>query len=784
MRNNKVLKLRTKIIPKLIEILIPAFVATLLCAGFTMMVGNAFSLRFSFVLVLISVSIGSLFFTAVHNVNSKFLSIAVTVLTIAALIIMVNYDFLHLEYGWWAFLYYVKRYVYYDLPGDYPIPVLWKESVCTFLIMYDLIAASITTFFIAKRRFILLPIVLYLPLLWCAIANTTVTPTRDATVIAAAGVIMLLLVFAYRKKKKATSERALLVLGIPILLYAFVVGLFFPTKYYKQDKLANDILLGMRDFFSGIDSDSFMIDVIDKAIYGNEDPHPLTEKLEFNPFTSLSHTDNDLTKVGPFNPPEGEIMTVYRDYNVGYIDKALDDEWTSDDTDINFNMSSCYCLYLKVESLDTYKENKLTNSYYTLDAYSGAEYELTNSPYYARIEPLLPTNLTISPYYHDLYITSVDADEVRLTEEIDPNAVYMIFFDDNAAQDGMFVYPVAGTPVKMDDRYNNTYEEAYVYGITSSVPERTRDALIMSGSLPDWYLDIYFGRSEMSDCDKVRAVTEYVRSLHPYDENTDYPPNGVDFVPWFVTNGKTGICVHYATTTVILLRMIGIPARYVRGYVDPRSYPGAPSTVYSQQSHGWFEFYVSGYGWIMGDSTPGMEKYAKYYNIDAVAAAYPEIEDVKFSRTRFDVIEDLPADDTSKDAADETTDEIIETEEEDNSGDIKVLLAALVVIVLVTAFSKLVWLIFWKIRFAKKDPGDKILERYHFFNLMSKFLKKGLPTRAMEVVYKVTFSHEEITDDDLKKFIRAGNKGLALVSARLPIHKKILFKLISFKVRS
>ena len=808
MRNNKVLKLRTKIIPKLIEILIPAFVATLLCAGFTMMVGNAFSLRFSFVLVLISVSIGSLFFTAVHNVNSKFLSIAVTVLTIAALIIMVNYDLLHLEYGWWAFLYYVKRYVYYDLPGDYPIPVLWKESVCTFLIMYDLIAASITTFFIAKRRFILLPIVLYLPLLWCSIANTTVTPTRDATVIAAAGVIMLLLVFAYRKKKKATSERALLVLGIPVLLYAFVVGLFFPTKYYKQDKLANDILLGMRDFFSDIDSDSFMIDVIDKAIYGNEDPHPLTEKLEFNPFTSLSHTDNDLTKVGPFDPPEGEIMTVYKDYNLNYLAKVLqtDDLQAGSikaeslryfakglqngtveigDTDLSEYTDLCYCLYLKVESLDTYKDNKLTNAYYTLDPYAeGAEYELQESPYSVRIEPILPSDISISPYYHELYTCTVGSTEIHVDDSSNVQADGYIFFDDNAEQDGTFIYPASAKPVRIEGLYNETYEEAYVYGITSAVPERTRDALIMSGSLPDWYLDIYFGRSEMSDCDKVRAVTEYVRSLHPYDENTDYPPNGVDFVPWFVTNGKTGICVHYATTTVILLRMIGIPARYVRGYVDPRSYPGAPSTVYSQQSHGWFEFYVSGYGWIMGDSTPGMEKYAKYYNIDAVAAAYPEIEDVKFSRTRFDVIEDLPADDTSKDAADETSDEIIETEEEDNSGDIKVLLAALVVIVLVTAFSKLVWLIFWKIRFAKKDPGDKIIERYHFFNLMSKFLKKGLPTRAMEVVYKVTFSHEEITDDDLKKFIRAGNKGLALVSARLPIHKKILFKLISFKVRS
>ncbi|MBR4430910.1 MAG: transglutaminase domain-containing protein, partial [Clostridiales bacterium] len=710
-------------------------------------------------------------------------SIAVIALAIVALHIMMYYDFLHLEIGWWAFLYYVKRYVYYDLPGDYPIPILWKESVCTFLIMYDLIAASVTTFFIAKRKFILLPAVLYLPLLWCAIANTTVTPTRDATVIAASGVIMLLFVFAFRKKKKATSERSLLVLAIPVLLYAFVVGVIFPTKYYKQDKLANDILLGMRNFVSGIDSDSFMLDVIDKAIYGNEDPHPLTEKLEYNPFTSLSHADNDLTKVGPFDPPEGKVMTVYKDYNKSYLNDMLNDEYHSDEIDLSFYTDPCYCLYLKVESLDTYKENKLTNSYYTLDAYSGAEYELTNSPYYARIEPLLPTNLAISPYYHELYISSVDASEVRFAEEIDPYTVNMIFFDDNAAQDGMFVYPVAGYPVKLDGIYNDTYEEAYVYGITTAVPERTRDALIMSGSLPDWYLDIYFGRSEMSDCDKVRAVTEYVRSLHPYDVNTEYPPNGVDFVPWFVTNGKTGICVHYATTTVILLRMIGIPARYVRGYVDPRSYPGATSTVYSQQSHGWFEFYVSGYGWIMGDSTPGMDKFAKYYDINAVAAAYPEIEDVKFSRTRFDAIEELPSNDNQEKTAEETSDEIIEAPEE-STGDIKGLLIALVVIVLVIAFLKLVWLIFWKIRFSKKDLGGKIIERYHYFNLMSKYLKKGLPTKAMEVVYKVSFSHEDITADDLKTFIKAGNKGLALVSARLPIHKKLLFKLISFKVRS
>ena len=185
----------------------------------------------------------------------------------------------------------------------------------------------------------------------------------------------------------------------------------------------------------------------------------------------------------------------------------------------------------------------------------------------------------------------------------------------------------------------------------------------------------------------------------------------------------------------------------------------------------------------MGDSTPGMDKFAKYYDINAVAAAYPEIEDVKFSRTRFDTIEELPSNDNQEKTAEETSDEIIEAPEE-STDDIKGLLIALVVIVLVIAFLKLVWLIFWKIRFSKKDLGEKIIERYHYFNLMSKYLKKGLPTKAMEVVYKVSFSHEDITADDLKTFIKAGNKSLALVSARLPIHKKLLFKLIPFKVRS
>lgn len=785
MRKTKTAFIRKKLLRKFIEIFIPAMIAALLGIGFIMMTGNAFSLYFNPVILVISVAAGSLILSAVHSGNNLFSSIAVIVLTIAAIIVMVHFDILHLQMGQWAFLYYVKRYVYYGLPGDYPYPLLWKESVLTFLIMYDLIAASVTTLLLSKRKWILVSLIFYLPLLWCSIANVTVRPAPNSVVIATAGVIMLLFAFGYRKKEKKTSERALLVLAIPVLLYSMIVGLFFPIKFYKKDRLANDILYGMRSLAVNIDNDGFMVKAIDKAINGNEDPHPLSEKIEYNPFTSLHHADNDLTKVGPFDPPEGEIMTVYKDYNRGYLDEWLNDKMTPGDADFSNNLAHCYCLYLKVETLDTYKSNRLSNAYYTLDTYAeGFESGLKNSPYSVRIEPLLPSDLAISPYYHELYMCNVDPSAVYTDENNGSYADKLIFSDANAVQDGMYIYPLAGAPVNVEGLYDKTYEEAYVYGIATAVPDKTRDALISSGMLPDWYMDIYNETSEMSDCDKVRAVTEYVRSLHPYDVNTAYQPEGSDFVPWFVTEAESGICVHYAATTVILLRMIGIPARYVRGFVDPRSYPRAASTIYASQSHGWFEFYVPGYGWIMGDSTPGMEKYAQYYDIDAVAAVYPGIEDAEFSRSRFDNIEEQSSDEKAPDATAEAAPEEAPAVEEDNSGDVVVLLKMLLIIVLVTAFLKLVWWAYWKIRFSKKDMGSKILEHYYYYNLMSKYLMKGLPGKSMEVVYKVTFSHEDITADDLKTFIKASNKGLALVSARLPIHKKLLFRLISFKVRS
>ena len=69
---------------------------------------------------------------------------------------------------------------------------------------------------------------------------------------------------------------------------------------------------------------------------------------------------------------------------------------------------------------------------------------------------------------------------------------------------------------------------------------------------------------------------------------------------------KRGYCQYYASTMVMLMRIEGIPARYVQGFLpgdrDPAT--GTELIRYSS-SHAWVEVYFPGYGWITFDPTGG-----------------------------------------------------------------------------------------------------------------------------------------------------------------------------------
>ena len=80
-------------------------------------------------------------------------------------------------------------------------------------------------------------------------------------------------------------------------------------------------------------------------------------------------------------------------------------------------------------------------------------------------------------------------------------------------------------------------------------------------------------------------------------------PTELDFVTNFLLQTKEGYCTYFASAMTVLCRMVGLPARYVEGYVAEPDAEGH-AVVTGMEGHAWTEVYFSGFGWLTFDATP------------------------------------------------------------------------------------------------------------------------------------------------------------------------------------
>ncbi|HEY8552353.1 MAG TPA: transglutaminase-like domain-containing protein, partial [Thermaerobacter sp.] len=123
------------------------------------------------------------------------------------------------------------------------------------------------------------------------------------------------------------------------------------------------------------------------------------------------------------------------------------------------------------------------------------------------------------------------------------------------------------------------------------LPERVRD------------LAVQLTEDHRNPYDQARAIEAYLRTLR-YDPNMPFTPEGRDFVDYFLFDLRRGYCVAFASAAVVMLRSIGLPARWVEGFIV--STGGQPGTylVTPAQAHAWPEVLIPGYGWIPLEPTP------------------------------------------------------------------------------------------------------------------------------------------------------------------------------------
>lgn len=104
--------------------------------------------------------------------------------------------------------------------------------------------------------------------------------------------------------------------------------------------------------------------------------------------------------------------------------------------------------------------------------------------------------------------------------------------------------------------------------------------------------------------DQAAALCAYLQNAFTYTLNQSQPPLDRDFVSWFLFDEQRGYCTSFASSLTVMARAVGLPARYVEGYVASPDSDGV-ARVTQQDAHAWTEIYFPGFGWLSFDPTPG-----------------------------------------------------------------------------------------------------------------------------------------------------------------------------------
>ncbi|MGY1991257.1 transglutaminase family protein [Mycolicibacterium fortuitum] len=132
------------------------------------------------------------------------------------------------------------------------------------------------------------------------------------------------------------------------------------------------------------------------------------------------------------------------------------------------------------------------------------------------------------------------------------------------------------------------------------------------------------GQRIAKDCDPFEAVGEvaqWVRSELDYvSGTTGVHSSGLDAL----REGK-GVCQDFAHLSLIMLRSMGIPARYVSGYLHPKRDAVVGDTI-DGQSHAWIQAWTG--GWWHYDPTNDTEINEQYVSV-GVGRDYSDVAPLK-----------------------------------------------------------------------------------------------------------------------------------------------------------
>ncbi len=183
--------------------------------------------------------------------------------------------------------------------------------------------------------------------------------------------------------------------------------------------------------------------------------------------------------------------------------------------------------------------------------------------------------------------------------------------------------PVVGESISLfefEGIRESIYEDQYEYlAPTSYVPNLAQlDELIDSARQ----------RSQGRVAGFVQAAADLIHNRFRYEKGATHVHSSIEDA----LRLNAGVCQDFAHMLLAVVRMQGIPGRYVSGYLVPQTAaePGAgvEQVVGGQASHAWTEVYIPGSGWISYDPTLGAEVSVRHVRL-AYGRDYGDVPPVR-----------------------------------------------------------------------------------------------------------------------------------------------------------
>ncbi len=230
-------------------------------------------------------------------------------------------------------------------------------------------------------------------------------------------------------------------------------------------------------------------------------------------------------------------------------------------------------------------------------------------------------NTDYSTYEEPFHIDESDEARSMIIENVDADPEYFYvpyhteYVEGNPAQSSTVYYipdPVSAS-YPTDDPEMREYTE-YVFSNYLYVPESLIPILDDVVNKAGMIVSERGSEGMLLSCYNLQR---YFEENYRYSLRPGRTPLGEDVVGYFLTEQDRGYCMHYASASTLLLRYIGVPARYCEGYVlqasdlaqgvivdEENGVTTVEVELTDASAHAWVEIFIPNYGWIPYEMTP------------------------------------------------------------------------------------------------------------------------------------------------------------------------------------